>query len=64
MLANFGLHRDAPGRAADGWPNPAAGPAASRRRRGAGTGEGFFRPWPRAVADCAHVYATTVRKRG
>ncbi|MBX9815420.1 MAG: RNA methyltransferase, partial [Sphingomonas sp.] len=47
----------------DGWPNPAAGPAASgadvvlERAR-------VFESVAEAVADCAHVYATTVRKRG
>ena len=47
----------------DGWPNPAAGPAASgadivlERAR-------VFDSVAEAVADCAHVYATTVRKRG
>jgi tRNA/rRNA methyltransferase len=47
----------------DGWPNPAAGPAASgadlvlERAR-------VFETVAEAVADCAHVYATTVRKRG
>ena len=46
-----------------GWPNPSAGPAASgadlvlERARVFGT-------VAEAVADCAHVYATTVRKRG
>jgi tRNA/rRNA methyltransferase len=47
----------------DGWPNPAAGPAASgadvvlEQAR-------VFETVAEAVADCAHVYATTVRKRG
>ncbi len=47
----------------DGWPNPSAGPAASgadlvlERAR-------VFDTVAEAVADCAHVYATTVRKRG
>ncbi len=47
----------------DGWPNPAAGPAASgadvvlERAR-------VFETVADAVADCVHVYATTVRKRG
>jgi tRNA/rRNA methyltransferase len=47
----------------DGWPNPAAGPAAS----GADVvleGARVFDTVAGAVADCAHVYATTVRKRG
>lgn len=47
----------------DGWPNPSAGPAASgadvvlERAR-------VFDSVAEAVADCPHVYATTVRKRG
>jgi tRNA/rRNA methyltransferase len=47
----------------DGWPNPSAGPAASgadevlRNAR-------VFDSVAGAVADCPHVYATTVRKRG
>jgi tRNA/rRNA methyltransferase len=47
----------------DGWPNPAAGPAASgadlvlERAR-------VFGSVAEAVADCAYVYATTVRRRG
>ena len=47
----------------DGWPNPQAGPAASgadvvlERAR-------VFETVAEATADCAHVYATTVRKRG
>lgn len=47
----------------DGWPNPSAGPAAS----GADIvleGAQLFETVAEAVADCAHVYATTVRKRG
>lgn len=47
----------------DGWPNPAAGPAASgadvvlEQAR-------VFDTVADAVADCPFVYATTVRKRG
>jgi tRNA/rRNA methyltransferase len=47
----------------DGWPNPSAGPAASgadvvlEKAR-------VFATVADAVADCTHVYATTVRKRG
>ncbi|WP_271077932.1 RNA methyltransferase [Aurantiacibacter sp. MUD61] len=47
----------------DGWPNPSAGPAAS----GADVvleNAKVFDTTAEAVADCAHVYATTVRKRG
>ena len=62
-MLNFGLTRMRLVEPRDGWPNPAAGPAAS------GADEvlaeaGVFASVAEAVADCAHVYATTVRKRG
>ena len=60
---NFGLDRLRLVAPRDGWPNPAAGPAAS----GADmvlAGAKVFDTVAEAVADCAHVYATTVRKRG
>src|SRR3546814_18989091 len=47
----------------DGWPNPDAGPSAAGAyiilERAA-----VFETLAEAVADCTHVYATTVRKRG
>ncbi len=62
-MLNFGLTDLRLVEPRDGWPNPAAGPAAAgadvvldKARVYASTAE--------AVADCAHVYATTVRKRG
>jgi tRNA/rRNA methyltransferase len=62
-MLNFGLTDLRLVTPRDGWPNPAAGPAASgadivleRARVFDSVGE--------AVADCVHVYATTVRKRG
>lgn len=62
-MLNFGLTELRLVEPRDGWPNPAAGPAASgadvvleRAQIFASTAE--------AVADCAYVYATTVRKRG
>ena len=62
-MLNFGLVEMRLVEPRDGWPNPAAGPAAAgadivleQARVYASTAE--------AVADCAHVYATTVRKRG
>ena len=62
-MLNFGLTEMRLVAPRDGWPNPSAGPAASgadvvleKARVFATTAE--------AVADCAHVYATTVRKRG
>jgi tRNA/rRNA methyltransferase len=62
-MLNFGLTDLRLVAPRDGWPNPAAGPAASgadlvlEQARVFGT-------VAEAVADCAHVYATTVRKRG
>lgn len=62
-MLNFGLTDMRLVAPRDGWPNPAAGPAASgadavlERAR-------VFDSVAEAVADCAHVYATTVRKRG
>ena len=62
-MLNFGLTDMRLVAPRDGWPNPQAGPAASgadvvleRARVFGSVGE--------AVADCTHVYATTVRKRG
>ena len=62
-MLNFGLTELRLVAPRDGWPNPAAGPAASGADRVlhdaveyADVGE--------AVADCTHVFATTVRKRG
>ena len=62
-MLNFGLTELRLVEPRDGWPNPSAGPAA------AGADEVLERAtvYPTladAVADCAHVYATTVRKRG
>jgi len=62
-MLNFGLTDLRLVAPRDGWPNPAAGPAASgadpvlEKAR-------VFDTVADAVADCAHVYATTVRKRG
>ncbi len=62
-MLNFGLTEMRLVAPRDGWPNPSAGPAASgadivlERAR-------VFDTLAEAVADCAHVYATTVRKRG
>lgn len=62
-MLNFGLTDLRLVAPRDGWPNPSAGPAAA--------GADFVLEQARvydtladAVADCAHVYATTVRKRG
>jgi tRNA/rRNA methyltransferase len=62
-MLNFGLTDLRLVAPRDGWPNPAAGPAAS----GAGVvleRARVFDTVAAAVADCGHVYATTVRKRG
>jgi len=62
-MLNFGLTEMRLVAPRDGWPNPDAGPAAAgadivlERAR-------VFDTLAEAVADCAHVYATTVRKRG
>ena len=62
-MLNFGLTEMRLVTPRDGWPNPSAGPAAA--------GADFvleravvFDTLADAVADCPHVYATTVRKRG
>ncbi len=62
-MLNFGLTELRLVSPRDGWPNPAAGPAAA----GADTvleNATLYESTAEAVADCAHVYATTVRKRG
>lgn len=62
-MLNFGLTELRMVTPRDGWPNPDAGPAAS----GADIVLEKAKVYPstaEAVADCAHVYATTVRKRG
>ncbi|MEH3122936.1 MAG: GIY-YIG nuclease family protein [Sphingomonas phyllosphaerae] len=62
-MLNFGLVELRLVAPRDGWPNPQAGPAASGAdivlERAT-----VFESVADAVADCAHVYATTVRKRG
>ena len=62
-MLNFGLTEMRIVAPRHGWPNPSAGPAAAgadivleQAKVYATTAE--------AVADCAHVHATTVRKRG
>lgn len=62
-MLNFGLTEMRLVSPRDGWPNPDAGPAAA----GADIVLEQAQVYPTladAVADCAHVYATTVRKRG
>jgi tRNA/rRNA methyltransferase len=62
-MLNFGLTELRLVAPRDGWPNPGAGPAAA----GADIvleRASLHDTLAEAVADCAHVYATTVRKRG
>ena len=62
-MLNFGLTEMRLVAPRDGWPNPSAGPAAA----GADIvleRTTVYHSLADAVADCAHVYATTVRKRG
>jgi len=62
-MLNFGLTDLRLVAPRDGWPNPSAGPAAAgadvvlEQAR-------IYETLAEAVADCAHVFATTVRKRG
>jgi tRNA/rRNA methyltransferase len=61
-MANFGLSELRLVNPRDGWPNPAAGPAASgadivlERAK-------LYESVPDAVADCSTIYASTVRRR-
>ena len=62
-MLNFGLTEMRLVAPRDGWPNPSAGPAASGADVVLEKAQ-VFGSVPEAIADCAHVYATTVRKRG
>lgn len=62
-MLNFGLTEMRLVAPRDGWPNPSAGPAASGADIVLAEAR-VFDSVAEAVADCAHVYATTVRKRG
>jgi tRNA/rRNA methyltransferase len=62
-MLNFGLTDLRLVSPRDGWPNPSAGPAASGADIVLEKAH-LFETVADAVADCAHVYATTVRKRG
>ena len=62
-MLNFGLVELRLVAPRDGWPNPQAGPAASGADVVLERAQ-VFDTVADAVADCAHVYATTVRKRG
>jgi tRNA/rRNA methyltransferase len=62
-MLNFGLTDLRLVAPRDGWPNPAAGPAASGADLVLKRAQ-VFATVAEAVHDIAHVYATTVRKRG
>jgi len=62
-MLNFGLTDLRLVAPRDGWPNPDAGPAASGADSVLADAR-LFDDAPAAVADCAYVYAATVRKRG
>ena len=62
-MLNFGLTEMRLVAPRDGWPNPSAGPAASGADDVLAAAR-VYQSTAAAVADCGHVYATTVRKRG
>ncbi len=62
-MLNFGLTEMRIVNPRDGWPNPSAGPAASGADIVLDQAK-VYTSTAEAVADCEHVYATTVRKRG
>ncbi len=62
-MLNFGLTELRLVAPRDGWPNPDAGPAAAGADIVLERAQ-LFESLADAVADCAHIYATTVRKRG
>ena len=62
-MLNFGLTEMRIVSPRDGWPNPDAFPAASGADMVLENAQ-LFESVADAVADCSHIYATTVRKRG
>jgi len=62
-MLNFGLTEIRIVNPRDGWPNPSAGPAAAGADIVLDQAK-IYDTTAEAVADCEHVYATTVRKRG
>jgi len=62
-MLNFGLDEMRLVCPRDGWPNPSAGPAAAGADSVLDQAT-VHETLADAVADCAHVYATTVRRRG
>jgi tRNA/rRNA methyltransferase len=61
-MLNFGLTELRLVAPRDGWPNPDAGPAASGADQVLEQAA-VFDSVAEAIADCAHVYASTVRRR-
>jgi tRNA/rRNA methyltransferase len=62
-MLNFGLTELRLVSPRDGWPNPEAGPAASGADSVLEQAQ-VYDSVADAVADCVHIYATTVRRRG
>ncbi len=62
-MLNFGLVEMRLVSPRDGWPNPSSGPAAAGADVVLDRAQ-VFETTAQAVADCQHVYASTVRKRG
>jgi len=62
-MLNFGLTEMRIVAPRDGWPNPDAGPSAAGADIVLERAQ-VFDTLAEAIADCPHVYATTVRKRG
>ncbi len=62
-MLNFGLTEMRLVTPRDGWPNPSAGPAAAGADVVLEQAK-VFTSTAEAVADCANIHATTVRKRG
>jgi tRNA/rRNA methyltransferase len=61
-MLNFGLTELRLVAARDGWPNPDAGPAASGADEVLARAQ-LFATTAEAIADCAQVFASTVRRR-
>ncbi|MXO90162.1 RNA methyltransferase [Pontixanthobacter aquaemixtae] len=61
-MLNFGLTELRMVAPRDGWPNPSAGPAAAGADSVLDQAK-IYDTTAEAVADCSHVYATTVRLR-
>ncbi|WP_284125320.1 RNA methyltransferase [Parerythrobacter aestuarii] len=62
-MRNFGLTELRLVAPRDGWPNPDAGPSAAGADDVLVAAQ-VYETTAEAVADCANIYATTVRKRG